>query len=144
MRWYNKSRKPILSWERMSYKDHKSSMEGKLWLCATTVLVTKQKDWWQTTLTLPLTLRVDNWSKEICVKELSTRTEGGGHGNWGICTDGSRCQVMTSEDVEDLTCAAIHSVICTMCRSVKWLLLVVTSWKCSIYPITNQNPVSDH
>jgi hypothetical protein len=50
---------------------------------------------------------------------------------------------MTSDNIKDFMCAAI-TLICSVHRSVKLLQLpVVTSYKCSVDPVTNPNPVCD-
>jgi hypothetical protein len=53
---------------------------------------------------------------------------------------------MTSEDIQDFTCAPI-TVIISVCKLVRLLqLLVVIScvYKCSLNPITNPNPTYSH
>jgi hypothetical protein len=65
------------------------------------------------------------------------------YGRWGIYIVGSHYRATTSEGMEDFVYCS--TVICRVCRSVKLLHLpVATSYKFSINPINNPNPMSSH
>jgi hypothetical protein len=57
---------------------------------------------------------------------------------------GNHNRAMTFEDhnTEDLVCVVVRSTVHVLVTALQ--LLVITIYKCSINPITNQKPMSSH